>query len=49
MVYLDLVTLIVRDYDRASAFFTDVLGFTFEEDTPSRTNGGRRKRWVEEQ
>ncbi len=49
MVYLDLVTLIVRDYDRASAFFTDILGFTIEKDTPSRTKDGRPTRWVEAQ
>ncbi len=43
---LKLVTLIVRDYDPAIAFFTDVLGFDLVEDSPSVTNDGRPKRWV---
>ncbi len=37
-----LVTLVVRDYDEALAFFTDALGFAVVEDTP--LGGG--KRWV---
>jgi len=36
------VTLLVRDYDEAVAFFTDRLGFTLIEDVP--LGGG--KRWV---
>jgi catechol 2,3-dioxygenase-like lactoylglutathione lyase family enzyme len=36
------VTLVVRDYDEAIAFFTDALGFTLVEDQPL----GRGKRWV---
>ena len=36
------VTLVVRDYDEAIAFFTECLGFTLVEDTP--LGGG--KRWV---
>jgi catechol 2,3-dioxygenase-like lactoylglutathione lyase family enzyme len=36
------VTLVVRDYDEAIAFFTNCLGFTLVEDTPL-DNG---KRWV---
>lgn len=43
---LDLVTLLVDDYDRAIAWFTDVLGFELAEDSPSLTNDGRPKRWV---
>lgn len=43
---LDLVALVVRDYDPAIAFFVDVLGFELAEDSPSLTNGGRPKRWV---
>ncbi len=46
MPHLDLVTLIVRDYDAAIAFFTKVLGFELTEDEPSLTNDGRPKRWV---
>jgi len=36
------VTLVVRDYDEAIAFYTQVLGFTLVEDTD--LGGG--KRWV---
>lgn len=44
---LSLMTLIVREYDPAIAFFTDVLGFELVDDSPSLTNDGRPKRWVE--
>jgi catechol 2,3-dioxygenase-like lactoylglutathione lyase family enzyme len=44
--HLELVSLIVADYDPAIAFFVDVLGFELVEDSPSRTNDGRAKRWV---
>ncbi|WP_431925749.1 VOC family protein [Micromonospora wenchangensis] len=43
---IDLVTLVVADYDPAIAFFTGILGFDLVEDTPSLTNDGRPKRWV---
>lgn len=43
---LDLITIVVDDYDRAIAFFTGALGFDLVEDSPSRTNDGRPKRWV---
>jgi catechol 2,3-dioxygenase-like lactoylglutathione lyase family enzyme len=43
---LDLVTIIVDDYDEAIAFFVDTLGFELVENTPSLTNDGRPKRWV---
>lgn len=43
---LDLVSLIVDDYDRAIDFFVSVLGFTLAEDAPSTTTDGRPKRWV---
>lgn len=43
---LDLVTLIVDDYDAAIAFFVDVLDFELAEDTASTTDDGRPKRWV---
>jgi catechol 2,3-dioxygenase-like lactoylglutathione lyase family enzyme len=46
MSNLSLVALIVRDYDRAIAFFVEVLGFDLVEDEPSMTNDGRPKRWV---
>jgi catechol 2,3-dioxygenase-like lactoylglutathione lyase family enzyme len=43
---LDLVTIVVDDYDRAIEFFTGRLGFDLVEDSPSLTNDGRPKRWV---
>lgn len=46
MPYLDLIALVVRDYDAAIRFFVDVLQFQLVEDTPSLTNDGRQKRWV---
>jgi catechol 2,3-dioxygenase-like lactoylglutathione lyase family enzyme len=45
-VRVDLVTLVVDDYDPAIEFFVDVLGFELVEDSPSLTNDGRPKRWV---
>src|SRR5919106_6633135 len=46
MSHLELVALIVRDYDAAIRFFVDVLQFELLEDTPSLTTDGRAKRWV---
>src|SRR5437899_2544329 len=46
MSHLELVALVVRDYDVAIRFFVDVLQFELLEDTPSLTNDGRPKRWV---
>jgi catechol 2,3-dioxygenase-like lactoylglutathione lyase family enzyme len=46
MSHLELVALVVRDYDAAIRFFVDVLQFELVEDTPSQTNDGRPKRWV---
>lgn len=43
---VQLVTVIVDNYDEAIAFFTDVLGFELTEDSPSLTSDGRAKRWV---
>lgn len=43
---LELVALVVQDYDRAIRFFVDVLQFTLVTDEPSTTNDGRAKRWV---
>ena len=45
-MHLDLVTIVVPDYDEAIEFFRDVLGFEVTEDAPSTTNDGRPKRWV---
>ena len=46
MSHLELVALVVRDYDQAIDFFVNVLGFELVEDKPSVTNDGRLKRWV---
>ncbi len=46
MAHLQLVTLVVGDYDRAIEFFVNVLDFELAEDLPSLTNDGRPKRWV---
>lgn len=43
---LELVTLVVHEYDDAISFFCDVLDFRLTEDSPSFTNDGRAKRWV---
>ena len=46
MANIELVALVVRDYDPAIRFFVDVLQFELVEDKPSLTNDGRPKRWV---
>ena len=46
MPHLELVALIVRDYEPAIDFFVNALGFELVEDSPSLTNDGRPKRWV---
>jgi catechol 2,3-dioxygenase-like lactoylglutathione lyase family enzyme len=46
VVRLDLVTIVVDEYDPAIAFFVDTLGFDLVEDAPATTNDGRPKRWV---
>ena len=44
---VNLVALIVRDYDEAISFFVDKLGFTLREDSPATsTQYGYTKRWV---
>jgi catechol 2,3-dioxygenase-like lactoylglutathione lyase family enzyme len=45
-VRVDLVAIVVADYDTAIEFFVDVLGFELVEDSESVTNDGRSKRWV---
>jgi catechol 2,3-dioxygenase-like lactoylglutathione lyase family enzyme len=45
-VNIDLVTFVVADYDAAIRFFVDTLGFELVEDSPSRSNAGKPKRWV---
>ncbi|TQM09637.1 VOC family protein [Pseudonocardia kunmingensis] len=44
--FLQLVTIVVRDYDEAIRFFVDALGFDLAEDSPASTDDGRPKRWV---
>jgi catechol 2,3-dioxygenase-like lactoylglutathione lyase family enzyme len=46
MSHLELVALVVRDYDPAIDFFVNALGFELVEDKPSLTNNGHPKRWV---
>jgi catechol 2,3-dioxygenase-like lactoylglutathione lyase family enzyme len=46
-VHLDLIAIVVREYDPAIDFFTGALGFELVEDSPAlTTSGGRPKRWV---
>jgi catechol 2,3-dioxygenase-like lactoylglutathione lyase family enzyme len=44
--FLQLVAIVVDDYDPAIAFFVDALGFELVEDSAALTNDGRPKRWV---
>ena len=46
MTHINLVALIVHDYDTAISFFVDVLDFELVEDSRSMTTDGRPKRWV---
>jgi len=47
MAHLELVSLIVEEYDPAIRFFVDVLGFELVEDSPATsTHTGQAKRWV---
>jgi catechol 2,3-dioxygenase-like lactoylglutathione lyase family enzyme len=43
---MDLVTIVVDEYDPAIEFFTGALGFEVVEDSAALTNDGRAKRWV---
>lgn len=43
---IDLVTLIVSDYDEAIRFYCTALGFVLAEDSAASTTDGRPKRWV---
>jgi catechol 2,3-dioxygenase-like lactoylglutathione lyase family enzyme len=45
-VRVDLITIVVAEYDPAIEFFTGILGFDLVEDSPSTSNDGRPKRWV---
>ena len=43
---IDLIAIVVDEYDPAIEFFVGVLGFELVEDSPSQTGDGRPKRWV---
>jgi catechol 2,3-dioxygenase-like lactoylglutathione lyase family enzyme len=43
---MELVAVVVDEYDPAIAFFVDALGFELVEDSPATTNDGGPKRWV---
>ena len=43
---IDLVAIVVHEYDPAIDFFVGVLGFELVEDSPAVTNNGEAKRWV---
>jgi catechol 2,3-dioxygenase-like lactoylglutathione lyase family enzyme len=46
-MHLELVSVLVEDYDEAIKFFVSRLGFELVEDSPATTTrGGRPKRWV---
>ena len=45
-VHLELIAIVVEEYDSAIKFFVDALGFELVEDSPDLTNDGRPKRWV---
>ena len=46
MGFLQLVAIVVDEYDPAIRFFVDILNFDLVEDSPAVTNDGRPKRWV---
>jgi catechol 2,3-dioxygenase-like lactoylglutathione lyase family enzyme len=46
MSFLQLVAVVVHDYDPAIQFFVEILGFELVEDSPSKTTDGKPKRWV---
>ena len=46
MAHLNLVAVVVKEYDPAIDFFVRILRFDLVEDVPSLTNDGRPKRWV---
>jgi catechol 2,3-dioxygenase-like lactoylglutathione lyase family enzyme len=45
-MHLELVTIVVEEYEPAIEFFVESLGFELVEDAPSLTNDGREKRWI---
>ena len=45
-MHVDLVTIVVEDYDAAIDFFVGALGFELVSDEAMPTDDGRAKRWV---
>ena len=45
-MHLELISVVVDEYDPAIDFFVRRLGFDLVEDSPATTNDGRAKRWV---
>lgn len=45
-MHVELVAILVEEYDPAIDFFVGLLGFELVQDSPSLTNNGRPKRWV---
>jgi catechol 2,3-dioxygenase-like lactoylglutathione lyase family enzyme len=43
---IDLLAIVVIEYDPAIDFFVGALGFELVEDSPALTNNGEPKRWV---
>ena len=46
MTHLQLVAVVVQEYEPAIRFFVDILGFELVEDSPATTTDGYPKRWV---
>lgn len=46
MTFVQLVAIVVAEYDPAIRFFVDILGFDLVEDSPAVTTDGAPKRWV---
>ena len=46
MTFLQLLAIVVHDYDPAIRFFVDILEFELVEDSPAVATDGHPKRWV---
>jgi len=44
--FLELVAIVVHEYDAAIRFFVDILEFELLQDSPDVATDGRPKRWV---
>lgn len=45
-MFVELVAVVIDEYDPAIAFFVGTLGFELVEDSHAFTDDGRSKRWV---